>query len=85
MDYWANFYEKYFNFEEASQSTGQIEEFLMAYNGEAIQHIVLPTENICETVDLLKANGVPFMAAPPNLCYEMLENGCPDMASRSMR
>ena len=63
--------------EEASQGTGQIEEFLMAYNGEGIQHIALATDNIVETCDLLSANGVPFMAPPPDIYYEMLEERLP--------
>ena len=32
--------------EEASKSTGQIEEFLMQYNGEGIQHIALLTDDL---------------------------------------
>jgi len=63
--------------EEASQGTGQIEEFLMAYNGEGIQHIALATDDLLETWDRLKANGVPFMTAPPDTYYEMLEERLP--------
>jgi 4-hydroxyphenylpyruvate dioxygenase len=109
LNYWASFYEKFFNFreirhfdikgqqtglvsramvapdgkiriplnEEASAGTGQIEEFLMAYNGEGIQHIALATDDIISTCDLLKANGVPFMPAPPDAYYEMLEERLP--------
>ena len=75
MAFWANFYEKLFNFreiryfdiqgeytgltskaltapdgkiriplnEESSKGSGQIEEFLMKFNGEGIQHIALLT------------------------------------------
>ena len=32
--------------EEASQVTGQIEAYLMAYNGEGIQHIALETDDL---------------------------------------
>ena len=35
--------------EEASKSTGQIEEFLMKYNGEGIQHIALLTDDLLAT------------------------------------
>ena len=63
--------------EEASQGTGQIEEFLMAYNGEGIQHIALATDDLLDTWDRLKANGVPFMTAPPETYYEMLEERLP--------
>lgn len=109
MDYWANYYEKLFNFreiryfdikgeytglhsramtapdgririplnEEASEGTGQIEEFLMAYNGEGIQHIALATDDILASWDALKANGMPFMTPPPDTYYEMLEERVP--------
>jgi 4-hydroxyphenylpyruvate dioxygenase len=41
--------------EEASQGTGQIEEFLMQYNGEGIQHIALICDDLPRCVDALKA------------------------------
>jgi 4-hydroxyphenylpyruvate dioxygenase len=110
MDYWANYYEKYFNFreiryfdikgeytglhsramaapdgkiriplnEEASREPGQIEEFLLQYNGEGIQHIALSCEDIFDSVDRLRASGVPFMTAPPDTYYEMLDERMPD-------
>jgi len=109
MDYWANFYEKFFNFreiryfdikgeytgllskamtapdgkiriplnEEAAGGSGQIEEFLMAYNGEGIQHIAFSCDNLLECWDRLKAKGVKFMTAPPETYYEMLEERLP--------
>ena len=109
MKYWAEFYEKLFNFreiryfdikgeytgltskamtapdgmiriplnEEASTSTGQIEEFLMEYNGEGIQHIALLTDDLIATVDSLRAAGVPLMTPPPATYYEMLEERLP--------
>ncbi len=109
MGYWADFYEKLFNFkeiryfdikgahtglvskamtapdgkiriplnEEAAGGNGQIEEFLMAYNGEGIQHIAFSCDNLIECWDRLKAKGVPFMTAPPNAYYEMLEERLP--------
>ncbi|MEH6582563.1 MAG: 4-hydroxyphenylpyruvate dioxygenase [Halioglobus sp.] len=63
--------------EEASQTTGQIEEFLMAYNGEGIQHIAFETDDIIASWDMLKARGVPFMTPPPDTYYEMLETRLP--------
>lgn len=63
--------------EEASKETGQIEEFLMEYNGEGIQHIAFHCDNILESWDALKANGVKFMTAPPESYYEMLEERLP--------
>ncbi len=109
MEYWANYYEKLFNFreiryfdikgeytglfskaltapdgririplnEEASQGTGQIEEFLMAYNGEGIQHIALHCDDLLASWDKLKARGMRFMPPPPDVYYEMLEERLP--------
>ncbi len=109
MEYWANYYEKLFNFreiryfdikgeytglfskaltapdgririplnEEASQGTGQIEEFLMAYNGEGIQHIALHCDDLLASWDKLKARGMRFMPPPPDVYYEMLDERLP--------
>gem|GEM_PF-7482 len=109
MDYWADFYERIFNFreiryfdikgeytglfskaltapdgliriplnEEASKGTGQIEEFLMAYNGEGIQHIAFSCDNLFEVWDRLKATGMSFMSAPPDAYYKMLDERLP--------
>ena len=109
MAYWANFYERLFNFreiryfdikgeytgltskaltapdgkiriplnEEASKTTGQIEEFLMQFNGEGIQHIALLSGDLKATVDSLRKSGVSLMTAPPATYYEMLEERLP--------
>ncbi len=63
--------------EEASEGTGQIEEFLMAYNGEGIQHIALATDDLLASWDALKAKGMKFMTPPPDAYYEMLEERLP--------
>ena len=63
--------------EEASKSTGQIEEFLMQYNGEGIQHIALLTDDLKKTIDGLRAAGVPLMTPPPATYYEMLAERLP--------
>ncbi len=110
MDYWAEFYEKYFNFreirhfdikgeqtglmsramtapdnkiriplnEEGRGSTeGQIEEYLLQYNGEGIQHIAFATEDLPVVLKKLAASGVTFMPPPPDTYYEMLEGRLP--------
>jgi 4-hydroxyphenylpyruvate dioxygenase len=106
MKFWAEFYEKLFNFreirffdikgeytgltskaltapdgkiriplnEESKQGGGQIEEFLMDFNGEGIQHIAMSTPDIYATIDQLRENGLPFMTPPPETYYEMLED-----------
>jgi len=110
MDYWARFYERFFNFREIrhfdikGQATGlvsramtapddkiriplneeargggegQIEEFLMQYNGEGIQHIAFACDDLLATLDSLEARGVPFMSPPPDTYYEMLKERLP--------
>lgn len=110
MDYWANFYEKFFNFREIrhfdiegkqtgllsramtapdnkiriplneegrGSSAGQIEEYLMQYNGEGIQHIAFACDNLPKLIDSLRQQGVPFMTPPPDTYYEMLEERLP--------
>ena len=66
--------------EEASRNTGQIEEFLMQFNGEGIQHIALLTDDLLASVDRLRAAGVALMTAPPATYYEMLEERLPGHA-----
>ncbi|WP_288380147.1 4-hydroxyphenylpyruvate dioxygenase [uncultured Massilia sp.] len=63
--------------EEGKAGGGQIEEFLMQFNGEGIQHIALLSEDLIKTVDSLRAAGVPLMTAPPETYYEMLDERIP--------
>lgn len=110
MDYWADFYQRYFNFREIrhfdikGQQTGlvsramtapdnririplneeargggegQIEEFLLQYNGEGIQHIALACDNLVAVLDQLQARGVTFMSPPPDTYYQMLDERLP--------
>lgn len=110
MNYWANFYEKLFNFqeiryfdikgeytgltsramtapdgkiriplnEESKQGGGQIEEYLMAFGGEGIQHIALLSDDLLPAIDKLRAAGIPLMTAPNDAYYEMLEERLPN-------
>ena len=63
--------------EEAGGNSGQIEEYLLQYNGEGIQHIAFSCDDLPACLDRLKAQGVPFMTAPPDTYYEMLEERLP--------
>ena len=63
--------------EESSKGAGQIEEFLMQFNGEGIQHIALSTTDFFATFDQLRANGLAFMDPPPDTYYDMLSDRLP--------
>ena len=45
---------------ESKDNSSQIVEYLNEYRGEGIQHIALYTNNIYDTVDILKARQVPL-------------------------
>lgn len=63
--------------EEGKSSGGQIDEFLRSFNGEGIQHIALICDDLIAVWDRLKQRGVPFMTAPPETYYQMLEERLP--------
>jgi 4-hydroxyphenylpyruvate dioxygenase len=63
--------------EESGKGAGQIEEFLMQFNGEGIQHIALLCDDLIAAVDRLAMAGVPLMTAPNDVYYEMLNERLP--------
>ena len=63
--------------EESSRGAGQIEEYLMQFNGEGIQHIALLSDDLLSTIDQLQLAGVPLMTAPNAVYYEMLDTRLP--------
>ena len=63
--------------EEGKAGGGQIDEYLRAYNGEGIQHIALICDDLLGCWDNLKKLGVPFMTAPPETYYKMLDERLP--------
>ena len=65
------------NEEGRAGGEGQIEEYLMQHNGEGIQHIAFACDDLIACWDRLNALGVPFMTAPPESYYEMLEERLP--------
>lgn len=58
---------------ESTDEHSQIEEYLQEYRGEGIQHIALGTNNIYETVDLLRANAITFQSTPDTY-FEMIND-----------
>lgn len=63
--------------EEAKQGGGQIEEFLMKFNGEGIQHIALLCEDLPTAIDSLQMAGIPLLTAPNDIYYENLAKRLP--------
>jgi 4-hydroxyphenylpyruvate dioxygenase len=49
---------------ESQDDKSQIEEYLREYKGEGIQHIALSTDDIYNTVDVLRGRGVAFQDTP---------------------
>ena len=58
---------------ESSDDKSQIEEYLHAYKGEGIQHIALAANDIYQSVEALRQNGVAFQETPDTY-YERLDN-----------
>jgi 4-hydroxyphenylpyruvate dioxygenase len=56
---------------ESQDDKSQIEEFLREYKGEGIQHIALGSEDIYQSVDILRERGIPFQDTPDTY-YELL-------------
>ncbi len=65
------------NEESGKGGSGQIEEFLMKFSGEGIQHIALLTDDLMASVDALQMAGIPLMSAPNDIYYQMLEERLP--------
>jgi 4-hydroxyphenylpyruvate dioxygenase len=61
---------------ESQDDKSQIEEFLRDYQGEGIQHIALGTDDICSTVDRMRARGVQFQDTPETY-YEAVNSRVP--------
>jgi 4-hydroxyphenylpyruvate dioxygenase len=64
--------------EESAGGSGQIEEFLMQFNGEGIQHIALSCDDLLSTIDKLALAGIPLMTAPSDAYYEMIDARLPN-------
>ena len=62
---------------ESADEHSQIEEYLKEYKGEGIQHIACGVNDIYETVETLKADGLEFMPAPPDVYYEKVDERLP--------
>ena len=62
---------------ESQDDKSQIEEFLREYKGEGIQHIALGSDDIYQTVDILRSRGIPFQDTPDTY-YELVDERVKD-------
>jgi 4-hydroxyphenylpyruvate dioxygenase len=62
---------------EDAGDSGQIEEYLKIYRGEGIQHIACGCKDIYDTVEGLRAAGLPFMPAPPDTYFAKIDARLP--------
>jgi len=62
--------------EEGKEQAGQIQEYLDMYRGEGIQHIAMGSDNLYETVDALRANGVTLLDTIDTY-YELVDSRIP--------
>ena len=62
---------------ESTDDKSQIAEYLEIYKGEGIQHIALTTNDIYDTIEKMRANGIEFMTIPKTY-YDMLKTRLPN-------
>lgn len=62
---------------ESSDPKSQINEYLDQYKGEGIQHIACFTDNIYETVEAMRAQGVSFLNTPDTY-FDVIDERIPN-------
>jgi 4-hydroxyphenylpyruvate dioxygenase len=69
---------------ESADDKSQIQEYLLAYHGEGIQHVALGTADIFATVETLRARGSAFQDTPDTY-YDLLETRLPNHGEDTAR
>jgi 4-hydroxyphenylpyruvate dioxygenase len=62
---------------ESADEKSQINEYLNEYKGEGIQHIAMFTDNIYESVEAMRAQGIEFLDTPDTY-FEVIDMRVPD-------
>lgn len=65
---------------EPTEAKSQIQEYLDEYKGSGIQHLAMLTNDISETLNLLKDGDIQFLTPPPHSYYEMLPDRVPHVS-----
>ncbi len=55
------------------QRKSQIEEYLDFYGGPGVQHVAVTTDNIIETVEVMRSRGVEFLTVPTYYYDDLLD------------
>jgi len=62
---------------ESSEANSQINEYLLQYGGEGVQHIALYTNDIYHSIEVMRAAGVEFLSTPDTY-YELISHRVPE-------
>ena len=62
---------------ESEDPKSQINEYLNEYQGEGVQHIALYSDNVYESVEALRANGIDFLNTPDTY-FDVIDQRIPD-------
>ncbi|WP_250624214.1 4-hydroxyphenylpyruvate dioxygenase [Pinirhizobacter soli] len=62
---------------ESADEKSQINEYLQEYKGEGIQHIAMFTDNIYDSVEAMRAQGVEFLETPDTY-FEVIDMRVPN-------
>ena len=66
-----------------SREKSEVEQYLEFYHGPGVQHVALATDNILDTVDKMRGQGVEFLDPPPNY-YTRLNERAGNIAEPSI-
>jgi len=69
---------------ESADDKSQIQEYLLAYHGEGIQHVALGTNDIYATVETLRSRNVAFQSTPDTY-YDLLATRLPNHGEDTAR
>jgi 4-hydroxyphenylpyruvate dioxygenase len=69
---------------ESADDKSQIQEYLLAYHGEGIQHVALGTADIFATVETLRGRSVAFQNTPDTY-YDLLSTRLPNHGEDTAR
>lgn len=62
---------------ESEDPKSQINEYLNEYKGEGVQHIALYSDNVYESVEALRANGIEFLNTPDTY-FDVIDQRIPN-------